>query len=152
MTERQPTRWRWLLLIPLAASIVVAMIGGVYVFNGLAATAWEKTDATILESGFPLKYEFTVSGNRHKGSVVRHSFMNPSDEDLLEQYPVGKRVTVYYAPSEGTYLSVLEPGFHVDTVLVTLLAMVMFFLCWRWFRPAPGRRENQQASEPPANG
>jgi hypothetical protein len=152
MTERQPTRRRWLLLIPLAGSIVVAMIGGVYIFNGLSATAWEKTEATILESGFPLKYEFTVDGKRHHGSVVRHSFMNPSDDDLLEQYPVGKQVTVYYAPSEGTYLSVLEPGFHVDTVLVTLLAMVMFFLCWRWFRPAAVPREEQQNSEPPADG
>lgn len=152
MTLPKTSPWRWLLLLPLAASLVVALIGLVYTFNGLAAAGWEQAEATIVESGFPLKYEFTADGKRHEGSVVRHSFMNPSDEDLMEQYPVDKQVTVYYAPSDGQYLSVLEPGFHVDTLLVTLLAMVMFFLCWRWFRRPPGRREEPQNSEPPATG
>jgi len=151
MTQRRVSFWKWLLVIPLAVSIVVALVGGVYVFNGLSATGWQKTEATIVETGFPLKYEFTVDGKRHEGSALRHSFMNPSDEDLKKHYPLGKQVTVYYAPSEGKYLSVLEPGFHFDTVLVTLLALVFAFLWWRGMRPATEPPAETSESEPPAN-
>ena len=151
MTQPKSNPWRWLLVLPLAISVVVALIGCVYVFNGVSATGWKKTEATIVESGFPLKYEFTVDGKRHTGSVVSHSFINLSDEELQRRYPVGQQVTVHYAPSEDTYLSVLEPGFHIDSILVTLLALVFAFLWWKGMRPSrqPPEQETRE-SEPPA--
>lgn len=141
MPEKPPSSWRWLLLIPLAAALLVAVIGGVYISNGLAATRWSTTEGTIVESGFPLKYEFTVDGKRHEGSELSHSFVNPPANEMSARYPVGQNVTVHYATSEGTYLSVLEPGFHFDTILVTVLSMVFAFLFWKGLRPPADRRE-----------
>lgn len=151
MTQPKSSPWRWLLVLPLAISIVVALIGCVYFFNGVSATGWEKAEATIVESGFPLKYEFTVDGKRHEGSVVSHSFLNPSAEELKKRYPVGQQVTVYYAPSEGTYLSVLEPGFHIDSILVTVLALVFAFLWWKGMRPSTQRQEQETRESEPAD-
>lgn len=151
MPDHKLSPWRWLLVLPLAISIVVALVGGVYVFNGLAASGWETAEGTIVESGFPLKYEFTVDDERHEGSVLRHTFLNPSEKELKEQYPVGETVTVYYAPSEGTYLTVLEPGFHIDSILVTVLALVFAFLWWKGLRPGSDRQQEKNESEPPAD-
>lgn len=150
MNQQKISVWRWLLVIPLAASILVALFGCVYIYNGLAAARWDKTEGTIVESGFPLKYEFTADGKSHTGSVVSHSFVTPSEEQLKQLYPVGKKVAVYYAPSEGTYLSVLEPGFHFDSILLTVLALVFAFLWWKGMRPERKKQQANEASNPPA--
>ena len=126
---------RYGLLLPLVTSVFVFGVGATYIFNGLAASTWDTVEGEIVEAGFPTNYMFVAEGERIVSSSVRHSFKSPSATALAARYPVGSRVNVYFCNSDGTVLSVLEPGLHWDSLCVTILALVVAVFSWRGFRP-----------------
>ena len=132
---------RYALLLPLVIFSILSGIGVVYIFNGLAARTWDVTQARIVETGFPVTYEFMDQNERVLSTTIRHSFISSSAETLAERYPVGSAVEVRYSKSDGTILSVLEPGFHFDSACFTLLFLALAWLCWRGFRPILHRKE-----------
>ncbi len=133
---------RWLLCVPLSVAIFVVGNAFVYSFNGLAASTWNTTEGIVTRSGFPLEYEFTVTGTdgrlrRETGTQVRHSFVSGSSAELRQRYPPGCNVTVWHVQRSETtsHMSVLEPGLHVDSIVVGLIAALIALLSWKGLRP-----------------
>jgi len=127
---------RYALLVPLAVFVFLSANGIVYMVNGLAASSWSETDATVIRTGSSIEYEFEADGRRIVRSTIRHSFVSQSAETLAKRYPVGSSVKVRHSESDGTILSVVEHGLHWDAVWITLVSMLLATICWRGFQPA----------------
>lgn len=102
----------------------------------------EPGDETVLYRP-DVKYGYVV-GN---GEFVSHqisqwaesSSFKKESQKVVEQYPVGRQVTVYYSPRDPSH-AVLEPGFHPNNFLVALLLVPfnliairsLAFACGSW--------------------
>ena len=135
MVTRITKYLRYGLLLPLVVFSILSGIGVVYIFNGFAANTWDTTQGRIVQTGFPVTYEFSDQNNRIRRETIRHSFISSSAEALAARYPVGTSVEVRYCVSDGTVLSVLEPGIHLDSACLTLLFLVLAWLYWKGFQP-----------------
>ena len=75
-------------------------------------------------------YEFSVDGTIYNGNRVAYGdygSSNPSHaRNIVNQYPVGKELTVYYMPSEPEE-SLLEPGMQTQAWFLPGFGLV--FLC-----------------------
>ena len=74
-------------------------------------------------------YAYQVKGTAYSGDRVAYGdygASNPSHaQDIVNRYPVGKRVPVYYMPDEPKEC-VLEPGLKAQAWIVPGMGMVFF--------------------------
>ncbi len=110
------------LLIPLAVIGAVAWSW----FVQLEALTFPSTPGEITgnewaaqEHEQKLEYAYSVGGAAFRGSGLRRDgiWLGPADEERARNYPVGKRVEVYYKPSDPQ-VSLLEPGLTLQHVLL----------------------------------
>ncbi|MHB0999022.1 MAG: DUF3592 domain-containing protein [Armatimonadota bacterium] len=68
-------------------------------------------------------YEYSIDGEQFTGSRISYGMTRTRPDffskefKIINRYPVGKRVTVYYMPHEPGE-SVLEPGFRMQVLFV----------------------------------
>ncbi len=81
--------------------------------------------------GAAVRYEFTVDSTKYSGNTV--SFGNYSSSDpshaqgIVNAYPTGKTVTIYYKKSDPTQ-SVLEPGVKTQAYFMPLIGLIFFLV------------------------
>ncbi len=133
--------------------LIFIVVGGSVLFVGLrglvrakASVDWPNTQGEIVESSVDRRrssgsngssttyhaeilYEFSVDGTTFNGSRVAYGdygSSNPSHaRRIVNNYPEGKRVTVYYMPGNPEE-SLLEPGVQAKTWFVPGFGLIFF--------------------------
>lgn len=135
----------YIIVIIICAVVLIKMT--VDILNGLNSRNWPVTQGTVMQSGIHSRqstdedgftsttygatvlYTYNVSGEEIRGS--RRSFADTRTssvrraEQILERYPQGSSVTVYYHPDKPT-LSVLEPGVNWLTYVGLIIVLGLF--------------------------
>lgn len=74
-----------------------------------------------------IKYSFVVNGETITGFQISSKEMNTSSEELLKEYPVGKKVTVYYDPDDP-YNCYLEPGYSWQSYQAFVIGIIILLV------------------------
>lgn len=120
-------RQRYWMLIFLVSGIGLTVKGGYDAYSALRSYFWESTEGRIVSSTVTrlkhpreaasyyadIKYEYEVAGETFLGDRVfwgeyGTGSLDPMQE-IVDRYPVGKKVTVYYDPANPKK-AVLERG------------------------------------------
>jgi len=109
------------------------------VLIAIESTEWPRTNATVISSSIKwyssaaargrtqhqaeIKYEFFVMKNRYTGTL-RHTSPDAGEANrLVELYPEGKQITVYYKP-DNPAKNLLEPGLRIQTFIMPLGGLI----------------------------
>ncbi len=134
-------------IIAIAISVVLLIKFGVDIRKGYKSRNWPIAEGTVLDSsmeahqsrdedgdirttyGVTIQFKYLVDGQEFQGNRRTFSNVRTSSarrtEKILERYPPGGSVSVYYDPDDHSS-SVLEPG--VGSVTYVLLIVVIGFL------------------------
>lgn len=134
-------------IIAIAISVVLLIKFGVDIRKGYKSRNWPIAEGTVLDSsmeahqsrdedgdirttyGVTIQFKYLVDGQEFQGNRRTFSNVRTSSarrtEKILERYPPGGSVSVYYDPDDPPS-SVLEPG--VGSVTYVLLIVVIGFL------------------------
>jgi len=120
----------------LSLGIYVSIIGFDIVSEGRASMEWPQTKGIIESSKIvrmddkhikyqiEMNYRYEVKGESYKnGRISLNSYPTRSartNADIVNPYPVGKEVTVYYNP-ENPVISVLRPGISSITFIPVVI-------------------------------
>ena len=115
----------WLFPVPFIVAGVFLLIYGVKSVNRASKSVnWPRASGVVREASvkedpfdntysFILRYEYDVDGTTHSGNSVDFGDYGSSyrshAQGIVDQYPEGKEVVVYYMP-EKPDVCVLEPG------------------------------------------
>lgn len=116
----------------------VTALGGIKLINNARESLyWPKAEGIITQSFMDrdrhrrhyanIKYSFTVNGQKITGFQISAKEMNKSSEELLKEYPVGKKVTVYYDP-DNPENSLLEPGYSWQSYQAFVLGIIIILV------------------------
>ena len=111
--------------------VVALALGAWNLFRSLRCSGWPTTEGMITSGeiysrtggddgetyGASLTYDYHVAGKVYTGTRLAFGVMESSvahAQATLDRYPVGKKVTVHYAPKDPGE-AVLEPGAHGGT-------------------------------------
>jgi hypothetical protein len=123
---RMPPKWAFVLFVSIFMifGAVFTICGGYIVLKSRQSMEWPSVDGVVksAEMGFSsgshaatVTYNYTVNGKLLTGDNIRMMKVYTSDasyaQEDLNNYPVGKKVKVFYSPTDPTD-SVLEPGVH----------------------------------------
>ena len=96
----------------------------------------------MLYTSYDVRYEYFVEGAPFISDRV--SFTNDGNryKEIIQKYPVGEKVDVFYNPKEPT-MAVLDP-YSKDWAgfFVTLMAIVGLFFYWKIFRLESEKPDN----------
>jgi hypothetical protein len=106
-----------------------------------ASTDWPQTVGRVVSStlehdyegmAYPrILYEFDLKGTRYQGDRVHYGGYRSRDDPyalrVVEQYPEGREVTVYYMPDDPEQ-SLLEPGIRRDAWLLPGVGAVFLII------------------------
>ena len=79
-----------------------------------------------------IEYDYRIAAARFHGARLSFNKVHPSTEQswrlIVDSYPVGKRVTVYYDPRDPAF-AVLEPGLHgeMHDLFILCIILIAFF-------------------------
>jgi hypothetical protein len=122
------TSGKWFLWLFIVLGVVTIGVGANLVFQSIRAKSWPTTVGTIRTAQIgqhssskggstysaDISYSYSVGDTRYLGTKVAFGMMSASASyarGVLNRYPVGAEVQVYYSPTNpGT--AVLEPGVH----------------------------------------
>jgi hypothetical protein len=123
-----------LMMVMFAAGFCLSAYGGYEMKGALEARSWPQTEGTIIASSvtertrresnhrtrttyFPqVHYRYQVDGHPYTGSRIQFGVGDYGGgqqwaQKVVDRYPTGKKVTVYYKLQEPHY-AVLEAGFN----------------------------------------
>ena len=103
------------------------------VLIAIESTEWPRTNATVISSSIKwyssasargrtqhraeIQYEFFVLKSRYSGTL-RHTSPDAGEANrLVERYPKGKQIIVYYKPDKPA-VNLLEPGLRLSTFIM----------------------------------
>lgn len=141
----------WLFLI---AGVVVLCVGVRKCVHASASTNWPQTDGVIVESFVEtdhrtdgtrfaprIVYEYAVGDDLHTATTVSYGDYSASWDsharEVVDRYPVGERVTVYYHPQDHD-TAVLEPGSRFNAYLVAVMGLLFTVVGARLIVYMPG--------------
>jgi hypothetical protein len=124
-------------------SLLMVGIGLGLMFMSLRSRNYLETEGTVIESTLVrtrkggtkahIRYVYGVNDVKYDNDTVSYSLTMLRDKDeLMDLYPVGKRVPVYYSITDPSY-SVLEKGFSFGAFGL-FSAGVLLFVGIRIFR------------------
>ena len=136
-------------LFSLGALVVTILFAGMSEISaGTFSTTWNyivaNTSAEILGEivksnrkivgrwgvgAFDVSYKYVVNGMEYTGSQVNYNSKTYKYKEILDNYTLGKSVTVYYDPSNPKY-STLERsdlGSHIYGQFIVLIICYVFF-------------------------
>ncbi len=136
----------FLLVIGIIGAVLTIFLGIPMLMSALASQGWPAVEGIITLSEFTAKqdrddggvtygasvaYDYTVSGTVYDGSNVHFGQYSTSDPSygrgIVNRYPVGKRVNVYYDPDDPS-TSVLEPGAGWSSFMVAGIGLLFTLL------------------------
>lgn len=113
--------------------IVITLAGIKLIYNARENLYWPKTEGVITQSFMnwdrnrhhyaDITYEFIVNGEKIRGFQISSKDFNKSSEELLREYPKGKKVTVYYDPDDPVN-SYLEPGYSWQSYMGLVIGII----------------------------
>jgi hypothetical protein len=116
---------------------IITLAGIKLINNARESLYWPKAEGIITQSFMDwdrhrrqyanIKYSFTVNGQKITGFQISAKEMNKSNEDLLKEYPVGKKVIVFYDP-ENPENSLLEPGYSWQSYQALVIGIVILIV------------------------
>ncbi|MBD3272303.1 MAG: DUF3592 domain-containing protein [Elusimicrobia bacterium] len=116
---------KMVILSVIIAGLLLAYLGITRMYRSIASKNWPTTDGTVIRSVLnkhvshdhsptgamrentglapEIVYEYTVSGNKYTNDTFSYKgIRNYRDayeaQDFIDQYPIGKKVTVHYNP------------------------------------------------------
>ncbi len=112
---------------------------------------WPQTKGVItvssLEQGYfkelkgyygNIEYDYSVGDTRYHGTRLSFNKVHLAVEDawrpVMDRYPVGKPVAVYYDPANPNF-AILEPGLHGevhDTFILAIVIIGLFVAAFLW--------------------
>jgi hypothetical protein len=132
------------LLIGLVAGLAF-LLGGIWIFawdfakiqRASDSKDWPQADGVVTVSKYVQKgretwpyieYTYTVTGVRYTSQQISFDLFNKPGgkgrvQSIVERYPVGQAVTVYYDPNNPA-IAILEPGDYSPFYVPLLLAVV----------------------------
>lgn len=124
-------------------AVLMVGVGLGLMFMNLRSRNYLETEGTIIESSLVrtrkggtnarIRYVYSVNNVKYDNDTVSYSLTMLRDkDDLLDLYPVGKPVPVYYSITDPSY-SVLEKGFSFGA-LGLMVGGAMLFVGIRLFR------------------
>jgi hypothetical protein len=149
---------KWFLWVFIAIGIAMLGVGLNLVFQSLRCKSWPTTQGTIQSAEIgqhrgskggtsysaDVSYGYSVRQTHYTGTKIAFGMMSASASyarGVLNRYPVGAKVPVYYSPNDpGT--AVLEPGIHGGVWIcfgvgsVFVLFGIMFLLLMKQQRNA----------------
>ncbi|MCD4779321.1 MAG: DUF3592 domain-containing protein [Candidatus Omnitrophica bacterium] len=79
--------------------------------------------------GADIAYDYQIKGETYSANKVSFGEYSSSDighaRKIVNKYPVGKVVNVYYNPDD-LYIAVLEPGIFWSSYIVFVLGLIFF--------------------------
>lgn len=116
-------------------SVLMVVFGVVLTFMSLRSLNYKQTEGTIIRSGVTgtgksrkvtVQYAYAVNDVQYDNDTVSYSLMIfRNTGNLLREYPLGKRVPVYYSITDPSY-SVLEKGFSFGSLGLFGLGIGLF--------------------------
>ena len=106
-----------------------------------------RKDATYLQK---ICYSFEVEGAKHSGTRVAYGDYSSSDlshaQGIVDRYPVGKQVSVYYQPGKPDEC-LLEPGVTAQAWFMPGFGLTLLVggVLWAAFMPRVAARQGQAA-------
>ena len=160
--------------------IMFLPIGMIFSFFGMrgltraqASTGWPSASGKVIKSSVEreessyqaeILYEFTVSGTTYNGNRVAYGDYGSNRPTharrIVNRYPKGKKVTVYYQPDDpGECL--LEPGLKLQAFLMPAMGLISLLVggvaagiavsnAWKRRRPEQGTEPAGQTRNPAA--
>ncbi|MHA2250781.1 MAG: DUF3592 domain-containing protein [Candidatus Kariarchaeaceae archaeon] len=138
------------------SSVVIVfflIIGGISTYfsypgyrDGVDSENWPTANGTITESYLEfggsegtavtahVKYQYSVSGIQYQSDRlypgdVTESVSQSEAQKIVDKYPQGSQVVVYYKPSDHSY-SVLEPGLTTGTIIFLVIGIAFLGLAF----------------------
>lgn len=138
--------------VPLIGGVLFFLLGWALLFESISrlsdaqdSTGWPTTTGTVLESDIhdgvwlrnkkdadthyqpTVEYTYTVDGTAYTNdrvSFTEHSGSTERSwaEDIVDRFPIGAEVTVYYKPGAPDE-AVLDPGVDQDNYVVLVIAI-----------------------------
>ena len=116
---------------------IVTLAGLKLINDARESLHWPNTEGVITQSFMnwdkdrqhyaDIKYSFVVAGETITGFQISTREFNTSSEELLKEYPVGKKVTVYYDPDDP-YNCYLEPGYSWQSYQAFVLGVIILLV------------------------
>jgi hypothetical protein len=122
-------------IVFISAGLFFLYFGGRTTFNGVASSYWPTVEGRMLSSTVKsevgkkgglvyraeVNYAYTVNGGSFTSGRIRFGRINTGNPilptQLVEKYPAGSSVTVYYSDSDPS-VAVLEPGIQSAGLIV----------------------------------
>ena len=172
-SKKQSRKRNWMLLF-LACGIGLTVKGGYDAYQALRSYFWASTEGQILSSTVTrvkhgtepasyyasISYEYEVGGARFIGDKVfigEYGTGSPGPmQEIVDRYPVGKRVTVYY-DAHDPKKAVLEKGARLASFGLLLIGLLFStvglggYLLWDELNKTPqyvSRRASEDTSSP----
>jgi hypothetical protein len=131
------------ILLPLCSIgfglLIISSVGYLY-FSSRNMNEWRVTQGIITKSNIKrsgttfspdVQYQYSVLGTEHIGMNVtitpKQTFKLKVVQDWTVQYPVGKKVDVFYNPKTPR-MAVLEKGFSLKSALVLIGAALLVII------------------------
>jgi hypothetical protein len=160
-----PRQGRWFLGLFIVVGAVLICVGFWNVVRSVRSEFWPTAEGVILSAKMEshrgqkggttysasMGYDYVVAGSHYDGSRFAIGAMSASGQyaqGILDRYPVGKKVQVYYSPGDPQD-SVLEPGIHGGTGICFGVGIV-FMLAGMMFRQ--GAKTSASAAQNAASG
>lgn len=129
---------KWMLRIFLFVGVIFTVIG-IYLFvQDWETLSWDKTEGVVKDSRVlhlgvrryvaSVEYEYLVNGQMMQGTIVESGPDIPTysasaiPRRVVDRYPVGKRVAVYFDPQNPSNAN-LEPGLSKGSLLIFILGI-----------------------------
>jgi len=137
-----------------AAGILTMAVSAYEIMGSLGTNNWPGTDGTITSSSvrkevrrdsgktvttyYPsVQYRYRIDGRQHTSYRIafgkKVGSVKAIAQKVVDRYPSGKTVTVYYDPDDPQY-AILEKGFKWSSLIVFMVGLVFFaagVLCLR---------------------
>lgn len=130
-SQRRPTSLRTNFTF---ISIFMVVVGIVLSFMSLRSVNYKQTEGKIIQSAvsgtgknrkLTIRYLYTVDQTNYDNDTIAYNlrFLR-SESRLLNEYPVGRMVPVYYSITDPSY-SVLEKGFSFGSFSMAILGALL---------------------------
>jgi len=132
------------ILVFFAVGIGMTVWGGIVIRNASISEGWPSTQGEITSSYIrsstdedgtsyfaDIEFKYVVNDRWLEGDMVNFGEYGTSDmshaEGIVDRYPIGKMVTVYYNP-EQPETAVLEPGLTWSSYFILFMGIIFLIV------------------------
>ncbi len=130
-------------------SLVLAGASSIYnLVRTIQSKSWIPVEAKVVESSVKwaklrspkylpkVTYEYSAEGRSYTGnriSFCEYMRFYRACQKVIDQYPAGKSITVYYEPGNPRYSVIQNGGVKTASMILVLVTILTTFILW-WVR------------------